>query len=155
MKVSAGILLYKQEQNNIYVFLVHPGGPFWKNKDLGAWSIPKGEIEAQEDALERARIEFKEETGVAIDGAFMPLTPIRQKSGKWVKAWALEGDIRPEDCSSNLITLAWPPRSGKFLQIAEVDRWEWFSVAEALQKINPAQAALLIEITSLLSGKHP
>lgn len=149
MKTSAGILLYKTMQNSIYFFLVHPGGPFWKNKDIGAWSIPKGEIEKGEDPLERARIEFKEETGQNINGNFTPLTPIRQKSGKWVNAWAIEGDIAIAHCSSNVIELEWPPRSGKQIQIPEVDRWEWFTASEAMLKINPAQVPLITEVLGL------
>ncbi|MCH5684548.1 NUDIX domain-containing protein [Niabella sp. W65] len=149
MKTSAGILLYKKQQDSIYFFLVHPGGPFWKNKDTGAWSIPKGEMEKDEDPLERARLEFKEETGKEIDGNFVPLTPIRQKSGKWVKAWAIEGDITTDHCNSNLIELEWPPRSGKQIQVPEVDRWEWFTAAAAIQKINPAQVPFLTEVLAL------
>lgn len=149
MKTSAGILLYKKLQGNTYFFLVHPGGPFWKNKDIGAWSIPKGETEKDEDPLERARIEFKEETGKEINGNFIPLTPVRQKSGKWVKAWAIEGDIATENCNSNLIAVEWPPRSGKQIQIPEVDRWEWFTAAAAMQKINPAQVPLITEVLAL------
>lgn len=149
MKTSAGILLYKKLQGNTYFFLVHPGGPFWKNKDIGAWSIPKGETEKDEDPLERARVEFKEETGKEINGNFIPLTPVRQKSGKWVKAWAIEGDIATENCNSNLIAVEWPPRSGKQIQIPEVDRWEWFTAAAAMQKINPAQVPLITEVLAL------
>ncbi len=149
MKTSAGILLYKKLQGNTYFFLVHPGGPFWKNKDIGAWSIPKGETEKDEDPLERARIEFKEETGKEINGNFIPLTPVRQKSGKWVKAWAIEGDIATENCNSNLIAVEWPPRSGKQIQIPEVDRWEWFTAAAAMQKINPAQVSFITEVLAL------
>ncbi|MCH5717964.1 NUDIX hydrolase [Niabella hibiscisoli] len=139
MKTSAGILVYKKQGATYYFFLVHPGGPFWKNKDLGAWSIPKGEIEAGEDELERARTEFKEETGKEINGTFIPLTAIRLKSGKRVKAWALQSDIATADCTSNFIDVEWPPRSGKTLHIPEVDRWEWFTAEEARQKLNPAQ----------------
>lgn len=149
MKTSAGILLYKKLQGNTYFFLVHPGGPFWKHKDAGAWSIPKGEVEENEDALKRACIEFKEETGKELDGNFTPLTPIRQKSGKWVKAWAMEGDIATDNCNSNLIQLEWPPRSGKQIQIPEVDRWEWFTATEAMQKINPAQVPFIKEVLAL------
>ncbi|WP_114790599.1 NUDIX domain-containing protein [Niabella yanshanensis] len=146
MKMSAGILLFKIQKDEYYFFLVHPGGPFWKNKDAGAWSIPKGEIEAHEDALERARTEFKEETGKEIDGDFISLTPVRQKSGKWVQAWAVKGDIVTGDCTSNLFSLEWPPRSGKHIQVPEVDRWAWFSQEEAQQKINPAQLPFLQEL---------
>lgn len=149
MKVSAGILLFKKQEAEYYFFLVHPGGPFWKNKDTGAWSIPKGEIEENEDALKRACIEFKEETGKEIGGNFIPLTPIRQKSGKQVKAWAVEGDIITADCSSNLFALEWPPRSGKQVAFPEVDRWEWFTAAEAMQKINAAQLPFITEALAL------
>ncbi len=146
MKTSAGILLYKKVKEEVYFFLVHPGGPFWKNKDEGAWSIPKGEIETGEDELERARKEFKEETGKEINGTFIPLTTIRLKSGKGVKAWALEGDIIHTGCSSNFIPVEWPPRSGKILHIPEVDRWEWFTAEETRKKLNPAQVSFVDEL---------
>lgn len=149
MKASAGILLFKIQKGAYHFFLVHPGGPFWKHKDAGAWSIPKGEIENHDDALQRARIEFKEETGKEIDGDFISLTPIRQKSGKWVHAWAVEGDILADECTSNLFNLEWPPGSGKQIEAPEVDRWQWFSLEEAQQKINPAQLPFLLEVTAL------
>lgn len=138
MKISAGILLFKREKENFFYFLVHPGGPFWKNKDLGAWSIPKGELFEGENLLERAKTEFKEETGKVVDGDFIELKPIRQKAGKTVFAWAVEKDIETSDMKSNMITVDWPPKSGRKIEIPEVDRWEWFSSDEAQQKINPA-----------------
>ncbi len=146
VKKSAGILLFRKQKGELYVFLVHPGGPFWKNKDAGAWSVPKGEIMEDEDPLERARIEFYEETGKEIDGNFIPLKAITQKGGKTVYCWAVEGEIETSGLSSNTIMIAWPPRSGKMMEIPEVDRWEWFSAKEARIKINPAQCAFIDEI---------
>ena len=148
MKASAGILLFKRDQADVCFFLVHPGGPFWKNKDIGAWSIPKGELSAGEEPLQRARTEFEEETGHAIDGRFIPLSPIRQKGGKVVHAWALESDIEVTLLSSNTFDLEWPPKSGKMIRVPEVDRWEWFAYEEAKQRINPAQAPFLTEVVT-------
>jgi len=150
MKASAGILLFKRELTGLHFFLVHPGGPYWKNKDEGAWSIPKGELLAGEDPLQRAKTEFEEETGQAIDGAFTPLSPIKQKGGKMVFAWALEGDIDTTSLSSNTFELEWPPKSGRMMQVPEVDRWEWFAYEEAVRKINPAQVPFLTEAAGLL-----
>ncbi|WP_223713724.1 NUDIX hydrolase [Niabella beijingensis] len=149
MKTSAGILLFKKNKNDLLFFLVHPGGPFWKNKDRGAWSIPKGELAAGEDPLERACTEFREETGQAVHGIFLPLSPVQQKGGKRIIAWALEGDIDTTALSSNSFTLEWPPRSGSMIAVPEVDRWEWFSGDEAQQRINPAQVPLLNEVQAL------
>lgn len=146
MKASAGIVLFKKVAPDTFFFLVHPGGPFWKNKDAGAWSIPKGELSADEDPLERARIEFYEETGQVIEGVFRPLSPVKQKGGKIIHAWATEGNIELAALSSNFISLEWPPKSGKVIQVPEVDRWEWFDFEEAKQRINPAQAMLLAEV---------
>ncbi|REC45496.1 NUDIX hydrolase [Chryseobacterium pennipullorum] len=150
MKTSAGILLFKKENNGFHYFLVHPGGPFWKNKDMGAWSIPKGEILPGEDPLSRALIEFEEETGKAMTGDFIELTPIKQKGGKTVYAWAIEGDIETSDLCSNTLSLEWPPKSGKIIEIPEVDRWEWFVSEEAQSRINTAQAALIINLEEIL-----
>jgi len=145
-KKSAGILLFRKQRGELFVFLVHPGGPFWKNKDDGAWSVPKGEIIEDEDPLERARTEFSEETGKEVTGNFIPLKAITQKGGKTVYCWAVEGEIETAGLSSNTIMIAWPPRSGKMMEIPEVDRWEWFSAEEARIKINPAQCAFIDEI---------
>ncbi|ASK29283.1 NUDIX hydrolase [Chryseobacterium sp. T16E-39] len=150
MKISAGILLFKKEKNNLFYFLVHPGGPFWKNKDSGAWSIPKGEIEPDEDPLKRALIEFTEETGQTLKGEFIELSPILQKGGKTVYAWAVEGDIETSQLFSNSVQIEWPPRSGKLIEIPEVDQWEWFDADEAKIRINTAQIALLSELEDLL-----
>lgn len=154
MKISAGILLFKRKNNDLFYFLVHPGGPFWKNKDSGAWSIPKGEIEPDEAPLERARIEFEEETGQSIQGEFIELSPIIQKGGKTVYAWAVEGDMETSQLHSNLTQIEWPSRSGKLIEIPEVDRWEWFDSKEAKIRINIAQAALLSELEELITKEN-
>ncbi|KYH07188.1 MULTISPECIES: NUDIX hydrolase [Chryseobacterium] len=152
MKTSSGILLFKKEKDSLYYFLVHPGGPFWRNKDSGAWSIPKGEILPDEDPLVRALTEFKEETGKAAEGQFIELSPIRQKGGKTVYAWALEGDIDTSGLYSNSFPLEWPPKSGKIIEIPEVDQWEWFASEEAQKRINPAQKDLITELESILKN---
>jgi len=143
---SAGILLYRLRNKSLQVFLVHPGGPFWAKKDEGAWSIPKGEFDDNEDPLNAAIREFKEETGIAIDGKFIELTPIKQKSGKLVYAWAVEGDMDPVQVKSNEFEMEWPPRSGKKRSFPEVDKADWFTVDEAQQKINTAQSSLIKEL---------
>jgi len=132
------------------VFLVHPGGPFWAKKDAGSWTIPKGEYSAGEDPLDAAKREFREETGQAIDGLFQPLSEIRQAGGKIVTAWAVEGDIDPSTLRSNTFTVEWPPRSGKSRDFPEVDRGQWFTLAEARDKLLPAQCPLLDELASLV-----
>ncbi|TSJ39765.1 NUDIX domain-containing protein [Mucilaginibacter corticis] len=148
---SAGILLYRNNNARLEVFLVHPGGPFFKNKDEGAWSIPKGEFLDDEDPLLAARREFLEETGQKlVSDKFIALSPIRQKSGKTVVAWAVEGDIDPVAIVSNLFEIEWPPKSGKQASFPEVDRGGWFSFDEAKIKINPAQVALIDELVSVL-----
>jgi predicted NUDIX family NTP pyrophosphohydrolase len=150
IKQSAGILLYRKINNILEVFLVHPGGPFFKNKDEGNWSIPKGEFLDDEEALTAAKREFEEETGQFIDGEFISLGSIKQKSGKTVYAWAVEGDINHETISSNTCEVEWPPRSGKKITIPEIDRAGWFKVDEAKRKINPAQAELIERLISKL-----
>ncbi|WP_419870814.1 NUDIX hydrolase [Chryseobacterium sp. CT-SW4] len=154
MKISAGILLFKREESQLFIFLVHPGGPFWKNKDLGAWSIPKGEIAPDEEPLKRALTEFEEETGQTIDGNFIELSPIRQKGGKTVYAWAVEGEADPSVMHSNHLEIDWPPRSGKKMKIPEVDQWKWWSSEQAKQQINTAQAGLITELEEILSTKN-
>jgi len=151
MKTSAGILLFKRERNSQYYFLVHPGGPYWKNKDEGSWSIPKGEIMPHEDPLERAIIEFKEETGQTVLGKFTALSPVKQKGGKTVYAWALESDIETSGLYSNTLQVEWPPRSSKMIEIPEVDQWEWFESEEARRRINPAQASFITELEKILN----
>ncbi|MBL8177645.1 MAG: NUDIX domain-containing protein [Bryobacterales bacterium] len=147
-KPSAGLLLFRKK-TRLEVFLVHPGGPFWANKDAGVWSIPKGEYEEGEDALDAARREFTEETGFVADGDFRPLQEIRQAAGKWVKAWAVEGDCDASALRSNTFDLEWPPRSGRTRQFPEVDRGAWFTVDEARQKLNAAQCLWLDELMTI------
>ena len=143
MKRSAGILLYKRDADGLRVLLAHPGGPFWRNKDAGSWTIPKGEIGDHEDALAAAIREFAEETGVVLDGDFMPLGEIRQKGGKTVIAFAQERDSDPAAFASNTFEIEWPPRSGRRQTFPEIDRAEWFDLDTARAKINPSQAELL------------
>lgn len=149
-KQSAGILLYKFISNDLMVFLVHPGGPFFKNKDAGAWSIPKGEFLNDEDPLLAARREFEEETGQAIDGEFIPLDPIKLKSGKLIYSWTLRGDVDHETIVSNTFEIEWPPGSGKQQVFPEVDRAGWFTVQDAEVKLNPAQVPLVHQLQALL-----
>jgi predicted NUDIX family NTP pyrophosphohydrolase len=147
---SAGIVLHRRREGALQVLLVHPGGPFWARRDAGAWSIPKGEYESGEDPLAAARREFAEELGVpAPDGDVDELGEIRQKSGKLVRAWALEGDIDASVVHSNTLEIEWPPRSGKQIEIPEVDRAEWFGLDAAREKINPGQAELLDRLGEL------
>jgi len=136
----------------VQVLLVHPGGPFWKRKDAGAWTIPKGEFEAHEDALGAARREFQEELGFALEGEFLALAPVRQRGGKTVHAFAVEADFDPSGVASNTFTLEWPPRSGKLSAFPEVDRAEWFTLEVARQKINAGQVPLLQQLQELLHG---
>jgi predicted NUDIX family NTP pyrophosphohydrolase len=152
-KTSAGLLLFRRRGGAVELFLVHPGGPFWKNKDAGAWTIPKGEIAEGEAPLDAARREFEEETGFAPDGLFLPLAAVRQASGKVVHAWALEGDLDPDRIRSNTFDLEWPPGSGRVRQVPEVDRGAWFLPDEAQRRINPGQAPLIAELLSLLSSE--
>jgi predicted NUDIX family NTP pyrophosphohydrolase len=147
--------MYRLCNNGIEVFLVHPGGPFWAKKDLGAWSIPKGEINANEDLLAAAKREFKEETGFTADGRFLALTPVKQAGGKVVHAWAVEGDCDAEAIKSNTFLMEWPPRSGKEREFPEVDRASWFALDLAKEKILKAQVGLLEELErKLLAQKQ-
>ena len=150
-KQSAGILLYRRRSSTLEVFLVHPGGPFWKNKDAGVWTIPKGEFTNDEPALDAAVREFREEIGVTLTGPFQPLSPIRQKGGKRVYAWAAAGDLDPETIVSNTFEIEWPRKSGKNLTFPEVDRGGWFTLAEARGYINPAQIPLLEELEETIT----
>ena len=144
-KQSAGLLVFRTTNGIPEIFLVHPGGPFYAKKDIGVWSIPKGEFES-EDAFAAARREFKEETGSDIAGDFFALTPIKQKGGKWVYAWAVEADIDAENINSNTFTLEFPPKSGNRKEYPEIDRAGWFSVDAALGKILPSQRELIVEL---------
>jgi predicted NUDIX family NTP pyrophosphohydrolase len=148
---SAGVLMYRVGARGLEVLLVHPGGPFWKNRDAGAWSIPKGEHDEAEEPLDAAKRELAEETGLRPEGAFVALDPVRQKSGKLVRAWAVEGECDPRAIRSNTFSMEWPPRSGRTAEFPEVDRAEWFAVDEARRRILPAQAPLLDQLESLLA----
>jgi predicted NUDIX family NTP pyrophosphohydrolase len=149
-KRSAGILLYRRRENGIEVLLVHPGGPFWAKKDLGAWSIPKGEIADGEDPLAAARREFEEETGSAVDGGFVALGDVKQPGGKIVSAWALEGDLDTASIRSNTFAMEWPPKSGRMRDFPEVDAGEWFSLETAAEKILKGQAGFLSRLVEIL-----
>jgi predicted NUDIX family NTP pyrophosphohydrolase len=141
---SAGILLHRRRGEQLEVLLVHPGGPFWARRDEGAWSIPKGEYGPHEDPLDAARREFQEELGTpAPAGRAEDLGEIRQRAGKVVRAFGLEGDLNVENVRSNTTEIQWPPRSGRTIVIPEVDRAEWFTLGEARRRINPAQAPLV------------
>jgi predicted NUDIX family NTP pyrophosphohydrolase len=151
-RASAGLLMYRIHDGKLQVLLAHPGGPFFKNKDEGAWSIPKGEVEAGEELLEAAKREFQEEVGVTPAGPFIPLTPVKQKGGKIVHAWAFEGECFPRLFVSNTFTMEWPPRSGRRLDFPEIDRAEFFDVATARRKIKLGQEALLDELEGIVNG---
>jgi predicted NUDIX family NTP pyrophosphohydrolase len=147
-KVSAGLLMYRVRDGKLEFLLAHPGGPFWRDRDAGAWTIPKGELQPAEEPLAAAQREFEEEIGFRPQGCFIELTPIRQKSGKLVHAWGFEGDCDPLRVHSNFFKMEWPPNSGRFEECPEVDRAGFFGLEEARKKINPAQIPLLEEMTS-------
>lgn len=151
MKKSAGILAYRKRKGMIEYLLIHPGGPFWKNKDLGSWSIPKGEFADDEDAETAARREFQEETGFHLTGKLIPLKVIRQKSGKWIHAFAINKSFDAAKLVSNTFELEWPPRSGRMVLIPETDRAAWFDFELASQKILSSQLPLLIELNGRLN----
>jgi predicted NUDIX family NTP pyrophosphohydrolase len=142
-KMSAGLLMYRRRDGDLAVFLVHPGGPFWAKKDMGAWSIPKGEYSEGEEPLETARREFLEETGFTPEGDFIELGSVKQSGGKVVSVWTVEGDCDPSKLISNLCEIEWPPRSGRLIEIPEVDRGEWFSLEAAKERILKSQAPFL------------
>ncbi|UAY53061.1 NUDIX domain-containing protein [Ferruginibacter albus] len=149
-KQSAGILLYRNTQNEWEFFLVHPGGPFFKNKDAGYWTIPKGEYLEKEDPLKAALREFEEETGIALTGNFKELISIKQKGGKTVKAWAIEKNIDTTTIKSNSFIIEWPPKSGKQQSFPEIDKGEWFNIALAKEKMNKEQFQFIEELLSSL-----
>jgi predicted NUDIX family NTP pyrophosphohydrolase len=154
-KASAGLLLYRRTVDGLELFLAHPGGPFWKERDVGAWTIPKGVPEPDEDLLAAACREFQEETGLLPRGPFLPLGAVRQKAGKLVHAWAWEGDADPAKVTSNTMRTEWPRGSGRWLTFPEVDRCAWFSPAIAREKINPAQAELITRLETALYPPAP
>jgi len=149
-KRSAGLILYRRRNDGIEVFLVHPGGPFWAKKDLSSWSIPKGEYAEGEDPLAAAQREFHEETGFSADGSFTALGEVKQSGGKIVRAWAIEGDCDPAQLHSNTFQLEWPPRSGRKIDVPEVDRGAWFSIADARAKLLSGQLGFLDELLARL-----
>jgi predicted NUDIX family NTP pyrophosphohydrolase len=150
-RVSAGLLMYRFQNSQLQVLLAHPGGPFFKNKDEGIWSIPKGELEPDEDFLKAAQREFKEEVGAAPAGPFIALTPLKQKGGKIVHAWAFKGDCNPSECVSNVFTMEWPPKSGRQVEFPESDRVDFFDVDTAKRKIKDRQVPLIDELERILS----
>ena len=150
-KESAGLLMYRTGNGQLEVLLVHPGGPFWKNKDAGAWTIPKGEIEPGEEPLAAAQREFEEELGFKPRGPWLRLTRIKQKSGKVVYAWAFEGDCDPAAVRSNTFQIEWPPRSGRLQEFPEIDRASFFTLDAAREKLNPAQVLWLDQLRDQLN----
>lgn len=147
---SAGILMYQLDDDGLRVLLAHPGGPFWRNRDEGAWSVPKGEADTGEAPEQVARREFHEELGTAIVAPLTPLGRLRQRGGKWVEAFAVEGEFDVASLRSNEFPLEWPPRSGKTASFPEVDRVAWFAPAEARRKILPSQQVLIDRLQALL-----
>jgi predicted NUDIX family NTP pyrophosphohydrolase len=149
--VSGGILLFRRVDDRLEFLLAHPGGPYWTTKDLGHWTIPKGEVEAGEAWLDVARREFEEETGFPLEvGDNLPLGEITQKSGKVVVAWGVEGDLDPELAHSNMFSMEWPPRSGQTREFPEIDRVQWFAPDEARRRLKAAQVPFLDRLESAL-----
>jgi predicted NUDIX family NTP pyrophosphohydrolase len=148
--VSAGLLLFRRKGGEVEFFLAHPGGPYWKNKDEGAWTIPKGLVEEGEDPLATARREFQEETGIVAQSPIWELGTIQQKAGKLIHAWAWQGDADPAAVVSNSIRIEFPRNTGRFLEVPEIDRCGWFSAAEARQRVNPAQSPLIDRLLAVL-----
>lgn len=149
-KKSAGLILYRIKDDVIEILLVHPGGPFWQKKDLGSWSIPKGEVEDGEEMLKAAFRETEEETGVNFEGNHpLTLNPVKQKSGKIIYAFALKADVNVGNIKSNLFEMEWPPRSGKKQSFPEVDRAEWFPIEEAKKKIVPGQIPIIEQLEQI------
>jgi predicted NUDIX family NTP pyrophosphohydrolase len=153
-RVSAGLLLYRRRGEGIEVFLVHPGGPFWAKKDKAAWSIPKGEVDPDEDLLAAARREVLEETGLVVEGAVHPLGPVRQAGGKLVHGFAVEADADPAALHSNTFEMEWPPRSGRTQTFPEVDRAAWFPLEVARDRIHKGQQGLLDQLQGLVGQRH-
>lgn len=152
IRQASGILPFKKQDGHLQFFLVHPGGPFWKNKDLGAWSIAKGEFDDTENALDAAIREFEEETGILPDGNFTELKPVKLKSGKTIYAWAIEQDLDANNIASNTFDIEWPPKSGKMQSFPEIDRGGWFDFEAAIEKLNPAQVSFIRELVSKIEN---
>lgn len=148
---SAGILLYRRAASGTDVLLGHPGGPFWRRRDLGAWTVPKGEVTHGEEPEQAARREFEEELGAPATGPLQPLGRVRQRGGKFVDAYALEGEFDPAALRSNVFEIEWPPRSGRIAAFPELDRVAWFAVPEARQRILPSQSTFLDRLEDLLA----
>ena len=144
--------MFRKPGANLEVFLVHPGGPFWVKKDLGAWSIPKGEYGEADDALQAAQREFREETGFEVNGDFLPLGQVKQAGGKIITAWAVEGDCSPVAIRSNTFSIEWPPKSGRQQEFPEVDRASWFTVAEAKVRILKGQLEFLNRLSTQIAA---
>jgi predicted NUDIX family NTP pyrophosphohydrolase len=153
-RLSAGLLMFRIKDGALQVLLAHPGGPYFVKKDDGAWTIPKGEPDADEDLLITAQREFEEETGIEPTGPFIPLQPIKQKGGKIVHAWAFEGDSDTAAIKSNTFSMEWPPHSGRQQEFPEIDRAEWFNLATARTKIKAGQEALIEELETILKTKR-
>ncbi|WP_205513155.1 NUDIX domain-containing protein [Longitalea arenae] len=153
-KQSAGILPYKFVKKQLHVFIAHPGGPFYRRKDNGFWTIVKGEMDAGEEPLAAAIREFKEETNLEIDGEFIQLTSRRQKSGKLVHVWAIETDFSTDNIQSTTFPMEWPPKSGKMIDVPELDKFEWFDAATAMDKLLPAQVGFVEEVMGMVGGKN-
>lgn len=151
-KASAGLILYRRVGKGLQVLLVHPGGPFWKNKDSGAWSIPKGEFLPGQDPLVTAKREFREELGKSVSGEFERLNPVRQAGGKIIYAFALEHDFDVSRIKSNTFDMEWPPKSGRMQAFPEIDRAEWCDLKTAREKMNPAQTAFLDQLTEMINS---
>lgn len=150
MRQSAGILLFRKTDKGLEFFLIHPGGPIFAKRDFGVWSVPKGELDANEEPLDAAIREFEEEVGTRVDGNFIELTPIIQKGGKKVLCWAIEGNIDPATLVSNTFEMEWPPKSGKKQSFVEVDRGNWFNYEDAIKAIKDRQISLLDELISII-----
>jgi predicted NUDIX family NTP pyrophosphohydrolase len=148
--VSAGLLLFRRPDGRLEVFLAHPGGPFWVGRDAGAWTLPKGLLDAAEDPLAAACREFREETGLTPVGPFLPLGSVKQKAGKTIHAWAWEGDADPDGATSNTMRVEWPRGSGTWVTFPEVDRCAWFPPEAAREKLNPAQAEFVDRLVAAL-----
>jgi predicted NUDIX family NTP pyrophosphohydrolase len=146
--------MYRRRANEVQVLLVHPGGPFWARKDVGAWSIPKGEPDGEEELLTTAKREFKEEIGIEVSGPFQTLAPVTQKAGKVVHAWAVEGDVDTTKVISNTMRLEWPPKSGRYISVPEIDRAEFLDLGTARMKINQAQVAFIDELERTLAAEE-
>jgi predicted NUDIX family NTP pyrophosphohydrolase len=149
-KQTAGLLVYRRRRGVVEVFLAHPGGPFWAKKDLGAWSIPKGEFLDPETPLDAARREFAEEIGQSVAGEFIALTPRKPPGGKVIYAFAVEGEIDAAKVKSNLFEMEWPPKSGRMQSFPEVDRGAWFGIEEARERLHKHQVPILEELVAKL-----